>query len=85
MLRQKSTAADAGKEVEARALPDHSEIQRSIAIRIIQAVKRASNKFGSVEKATAMLDYRALVDNRKQVGCVHDTADGFPIAMLESG
>ena len=29
--------------------------------------------------------FRALEQNRKPVGCVHDTADGFLIAMIECG
>ena len=49
-------------------------------------MKRVINKFGTVEKAHAMLGtFRALEQNRKPVGCVHDTADGFLIAMTECG
>ena len=46
---------------------------------------RVVEKLGGSEKAGEMLrTYRALVDNRKPVGCVHDTADGLLISLIES-
>ena len=47
---------------------------------------RVVEKVGGSEKAGKMLrTYRALVDNRKPVGCVHDTADGLLISLIQLG
>ena len=49
-------------------------------------MKRVIKKFGSEEKAYESLKtFQELENNRKPVGCVHDTADGFIIAMIECG